>query len=65
QRAGAAGWGAAGVARVAAAAPGAQLAWAPGAGGIVAMAGVSAAIGALVLSARRRRHRRGPPRVPV
>jgi len=65
QLAGAACWWVAAVARVAAAAPGAQLAWAPGAGGIVAMAGVSAAVGALVLSARRRRHRRAPPRVPA
>lgn len=53
--AGAACWWVAMVARVAAAAPGAQLAWAPGAGGIVAMAGTVLAVAALLLHRGARR----------
>lgn len=52
--AGAACWWVATVARVAAAAPGSQLAWAPGAGGIVAMTLTSAAMAALLLRRRAR-----------
>lgn len=55
--AGAACWWVAAVAHAAASAPGARLAWAPGAGGIVAMAAVCVATGVLLV---RRRTVRGP-----
>lgn len=58
--AGAACWWVATVARVASAAPGAQLAWAPGAGGIVALVAVSVAVASLLLV--RRDRRRAPAR---